>query len=270
MRQCPECGIFPPSQPGLTLAGILIVLSAAALAQPLPAAASQPAFEVASIKSSTDRQHGNVTEIAPGGERFTATNASLKLLLMTAYGVNDRQISGGPSWLNSEFYDIQAKAERPSSPEQVHLMLQTLLQERFKLRLHKTTEQQAMYVLTAEDYQSKIHENRSGVKPHIGRGSSGQTVFENVPMSQLTYFLQLRLRREVLDRTGLKGNFDFELAWTPDLPSHGDGPESTTPADPEGPSIATALREQLGLKFTATKGPVEVLAIDAAEKPGAN
>jgi hypothetical protein len=98
----------------------------AALAQPLPAAASQPAFEVASIKSSTDRQHGNVTEIAPGGERFTATNASLKLLLMTAYGVNDRQISGGPSWLNSEFYDIQAKAERPSSPEQVRLMLQWL------------------------------------------------------------------------------------------------------------------------------------------------
>jgi uncharacterized protein (TIGR03435 family) len=244
--------------------------TAAAFAQVPSAGGPRPTFEVASVRPSTDRQHGNFTEIAPGGKRFTATNASLKLLVMTAYDINDRQVLGGPAWLNSEFYDIHAEAERPVNAQQIHLMLQTLLQERFKLSIHKKIEERALYVLTAGNYQSKIHQNRSGGKPHVGRGSSGQTVFENVPLFQLTNFLQLRLRRDVVDRTGLKGNFDFELAWTPDLPGRGDGPDSAPPADPGGPSITTALREQLGLKLTATKGPVEVLVIDAAEKPTEN
>jgi bla regulator protein BlaR1 len=239
-------------------------------AQSGPDTPGRLAFEVASIKPSKNTANGNVTEIAPGGQRFTATDAPLKLLIMTAYDVNVRQISGGPGWLNSEFYDVEAKAERPASRRQIHLMLQSLLADRFNLMLHRETKELPMYLLTAETHQSKVRENRSGGEPHVRRGSSGQTVFENVPISQLVWFLSLRLRRDVLDKTGLKGNYDFELAWTPDVPSRGDGAESAPPPDPNGPSIFTALREQLGLKLTATKGPVEILVIDHAEKPAAN
>jgi len=91
-----------------------------------------------------------------------------------------------------------------------------------------------------------------------------------VPMSQLTWFLSLRLGRDVLDKTGLTGNYDFELAWTPDLPWRSSGADSAPPADPGGPSIFTALREQLGLKLTSTKGPGAVLVVDSADKPSAN
>ena len=227
-------------------------------------------FEVASIRPSADRQRANFTETAPGGERFTATNVPLKLLVMTAYDVNASQISGGPTWMNTEFFDIQAKPERPGSQQQIHLMLRSLLEERFSLRVHKTTEERPIYILTAENYQSKIHPDSSSNKPHVGRGGSGQTIFENVPIAQLAYFLQLRLRRDVVDKTGLNGNFDFELAWTPDVPARGDGPESRANADPSGPWIGTALKEQLGLRLTATKAPVEVIVIDAAAMPSVN
>jgi|HubBroStandDraft_1064217.scaffolds.fasta_scaffold113087_2 uncharacterized protein (TIGR03435 family) len=234
------------------------------------AAANQLAFEVASVKPSKNTASPNLTEFAPGGQRFTATNTPLRLLIMIAYDVNVRQFSGGPGWLNSEFYDVEAKAEHPASREQVCLMLRSLLADRFNLRLHKETKELPMYVLTAEGYHSHLRENRSGGELHVGRGASGQTIFENAPLSQLTWFLSLRLGRDVLDRTGLKGNYDFELAWTPDVPSPGDGADSTPPPDPNGPSISTALREQLGRKLSATKGPVEILVIDHAEKPSAN
>jgi uncharacterized protein (TIGR03435 family) len=97
---------------------------------------SAPVFEVASIKLSRNRTSGNFTDIAPGGQRFTANNASLKLLILTAYDVTVRQVSGGPGWLSFEVYDIEAKTERPASPQQIHAMLQALLADRFKLKLH--------------------------------------------------------------------------------------------------------------------------------------
>lgn len=226
-------------------------------------------FEVASIKPSKNTANGNVVEIAPGGQRFTATNTPLKLLIMTAYDVNVRQIAGGPGWLNSEFYNVEAKAEHPASRQQIHLMLQSLLADRFNLKLHKEHKELPLFVLTAENYQSHLHENKLGGEPHVRRGKSGQTVFENVPLFQLTWFLSLRLGREVLDKTGLKGNYDFELAWVPDVPARGDGADNPVP-DPNGPSVFAALHEQLGLRLTASKGPLEIVVIDHADKPSAN
>lgn len=227
-------------------------------------------FEVASIKPSANKENGNFSEIAPGGRRFTATNASLNLLIVTAYDVSVRHISGGPGWMNSEFYDIQAETDRSASAGQIHLMLRHLLADRFKLALHRETKELPLYVLTVENRGSKLHENKSGDEPRVKRVTVGRFVFEGVPLAQLTWFLSLRLGRDVLDQTGLKGNYDFELAWTPDVQSRQDREEGALPPDPNGPSISTALREQLGLKLAATKGPVEILVIDHAERPSAN
>ncbi len=91
-------------------------------------------FEVAVIKPARAGAQGNFFEIAPGGERFTATNAPLRVLIMMAYGVADWQVSGGPSWMNSEYFDIEAKPERPASREQIFQMLQSLLADRFQLK----------------------------------------------------------------------------------------------------------------------------------------
>jgi uncharacterized protein (TIGR03435 family) len=235
-----------------------------------PSPAQSPArleFEVASVKQGRAGARGNSTEIAPGGERFTATNASLKLLIMTAYGVTDRQVSGGPNWVNTEYYDIDAKTDRPASRERICLMLQTLLTDRFQLKLHRETKELPMYVLTVEKAASRLRENKSGDKPQVRTGDSGQVVFQSFPMAQLAWFLSVRLRRDVMDKTELKGGYDFELAYTPDTPSFGDGAVNVPPADPNRPGILDAVRDQFGLTLQPQKAPVEIFVIDHAEKP---
>lgn len=176
--------------------------------------------------------------------------------------------------MNADSYDIEAKAEHPASRQQIHLMLQSLLAERFNLRLRKETKELPMYVLTAENYRAHLRENASGGELRVRRGSNGQVVFENAPISQLTWFLSVRLRSEVEDKTSLTGKYDFEIAPMPTGPEAADhNPNSSVfmPPGSDGPSVFAALvREQLGLKLTATKGRVELLVIDHAEKPSAN
>jgi uncharacterized protein (TIGR03435 family) len=162
----------------------------------------------------------------------------------------------------------------PASRQQINLMLQSLLAERFNLRLHRETKEVPMYLLTAENYRTHFRENTSGGELRVTRGSKGQLVFENAPVSQVTWFLSVRLRSDVEDKTGLTGKYDFELAPMPTGPENADqNPNSSVfmPPGSDGPSVfATLVREQLGLKLTATKGPVELLVIDHAEKPSAN
>lgn len=249
----------------IATAGLTII----GYAQTTAGAVAQPVFEVASIKRSKNAAP-NFTAFDPGGLRFSATNASLKLLVMTAYDVNDRHVAGGPSWFNSEFYNIEAKAEHPVSPGQIHSMLQTLLADRFKLMLHKETKPLPTYILRCKESNRKLRSNRSGGEARIRRDSDGRTIFENVPMGQLAWFIAVRMRRDVVDETGLKGNYDFEVAWTPDL-LRGVGQDGTAaPSDLDNASIFAALREQLGLVLIAEKRPAEILVIDHAEKPSPN
>src|ERR1700679_3438070 len=100
---------------------------------------------------------------------------------MLAYDVSDRRVSGGPGWVNTDSYDIEAKAEHPASRQQIHLMLQSLLAERFNLRLHRETKELPMYVLTAENYRTHLRKNTSGGEFRVSRGRSGQLVFESAP-----------------------------------------------------------------------------------------
>jgi uncharacterized protein (TIGR03435 family) len=213
-------------------------------------------FEVAVIKPARAGAQGNFFEIPPGGERFTATNAPLRVLIMMAYGVADWQVSGGPGWMNSEYFDIKAKPERPASREQIFQMLQSLLSDRFQLKLHKETREVPVYILAATGKAYGLHENRSGDSPRVERGEKGQIVFHSFPMAQLARYLSLRLRRDVTDKTMLAGSYDFELLFTPETP---------LPSD-----ITDAVQDQLGLRLQLQKASSDALTIDAAAQPSEN
>jgi uncharacterized protein (TIGR03435 family) len=280
--------------------------------------APAPEFEVASVKPNKSGERGGRIMNSPGG-RFTAANISLKMLIHLAYGVTDSQISGGPGWLNSEKFDIEAKTDDSSiadpwklSEEQRKLaqdrskrMLQALLADRFKLTLHRETKELPVYALVVAKNGPKLQQASAdelrppdpkehqdfrkgppnGAMPK-GRGlfmRPGQLTGTAAPLTVLAETLsnQPELGRIVLDKTGLKGNYDFTLKWAADErqgqmfggPGGGGkeepGSDSAPPPD-SGPSIFTAIQEQLGLRLESQKGPVEILVIDSAERPSEN
>src|SRR6185437_9242410 len=204
----------------------------------VPSALAQ-GFEAAVIKPAKPGAPGNFFEIPPGGERFTATNVPLRALIMMAYGVADWQVSGGPSWMNSKYFDIEAKPDHPATREQIFQMLQRLLSDRFQLKLHKETKETPVYILTAAGDANSLHESRAGDSPRVEKGANGQTIFHSFTMAQLTHYLSLRLRREVTDRTMLAGTYDFELSFASEIPQPGD--------------ITDAIQDQLGLRLQMQK-----------------
>ena len=255
--------------------------------------AGSAAFEVASVKRNTSGDQRVAIQIQPGG-LFKATNVTLRLLLGNAYRGEASRIEGWPSWFNSDRFDIVAKAEGDAPPDQFRAMLRALLQERFKLSVHHETRELPIYALVLARRDGKLgpHLRPAAVDcDTVGRGNApppipqspterlpcgmrqapGRILAGGVPMAPLVGNLSNFVDRLVVDRTGLKGNFDLELEWTPDQlsqPGTGVAPPSDFPPPPaDGPSIFTALQEQLGLKLESTKGPVEVLVIDSVERP---
>jgi uncharacterized protein (TIGR03435 family) len=261
--------------------------------------AENAAFEVASVKRNTSGDQRVAIQNQPGG-LFRATNVTLRLLLGNAYRGEASRIEGGPSWFNSDRFDILAKAEGDAPPDQFRAMLRALLQERFKLSVHHETRELPIYALVVARSDRKLgpHLRPAAVDcSTVGRGSAPPPISQSpterlpcgmrqapgriqaggVPMAPLVGNLSNFVDRLVVDRTGLKGNFDLELEWTPDqlrdlkpladLPPGAQSLVNGVPFDPNGPSIFTALQEQLGLKLESTKGPVEVLVIDSVERP---
>ncbi len=230
-------------------------------------------FEVASIKPSAPGGRGVRIQMAPGG-RLDVSNVTLKILIQQAYGVKDFQISGGPGWINSDRYDVVAKADGDvGRAEQLRPLIQKLLADRFQLTIHRDTKELPVYALVVGKNGPKLKESASngpGAQIRMGRGViNGQAM----GMGMLASELSRPLGRTVIDRTGLKGQYEIKLEWTPeDGPGHGpgDGPESAPPPDTTGPSLFTALQEQLGLKLESSKGPVEIIVIDRVEKPSEN
>ena len=255
-------------------------------------------FEVASIKPNTGDDHRFFIQIQPGGGLRT-TGSTLKMLLTLAYDVREFQISGGPGWINTERYDIMAKAgdaavsdnaddprkmtdeQRRTVGEQMRERLRALLAERFQLTLHRETKEQSVYALVVAKGGPKLQQSeaKEGTGPKgMMRMGRAQLSGQGVPLQMLTQSLSSQLGRPVLDQTGLKGNFDFKLEWTPD-PGQSGGPfggapppgvDGPPPPDPNGPSVFTAVQEQLGLRLESQKGPVEMLVIDRVEKPSEN
>jgi len=257
-------------------------------------------FEVASIKPNTGDDHRFFIQIQPGGGLRT-TGSTLKMLLTLAYDVREFQISGGPGWINTERYDITAKSEhspeeenlqgdprkmseeqRKTVGEQMRERLRALLADRFQLVLHRESKEQSVYALVVAKGGPKLQqsEGKEGSGPKgMMRMGRGQLSGQGVALQMLTQSLSSQLGRPVIDQTGLKGNFDFKLEWTPDPGQSGGGPfggapppgaDAPPPPDPNGPSIFTAVQEQLGLRLESQKGPVEMLVIDKVEKPSEN
>ncbi len=297
-------------------------------------AATPQSFEVASIKPSAPQPtmfFRTGTGMMPGG-RYTASGITVKMLIQMAYDLRDYQISGGPSWISTDRFDIVAKAETPNvSREQGRILLQSLLAERFNLKIRRETNELAIYALVVGKDGPKLH--KSEVKPGSGtsaqqpgpakpgdagpapvvkmggaggslpavtagggptgggaagtvavmttagggngmmRMGPGQLNAQGASISTLVLFLSQTLGRPVIDKTGLEGNYDFNLQVTPDESQRGlgigggDRPDMMPPGDFSGPSIFTAVQEQLGLKLESQKGPVPMLVIEHVEKP---
>ena len=227
---------------------------------------------------------------------FSAANANVRQLIANAYDVKDDQVSGGPDWVGSTGYDIEAKVTDPDGPHQLTKAqrtqaLQALLSDRFKLAVHAETKDAPIYALTIAKGGPKLKESKpsdalpAGIPPGaavrgpdgaVPRGSMmrmfgpGNLTAAAMTTTQFAIMLSQQLHQTVVDRTGLTGSYDLSLQWTPDnLPPPPSGAEASAP-DPGGPSIFTAVQEQLGLKLDSTRGPVKTLVIDHIERPSEN
>jgi uncharacterized protein (TIGR03435 family) len=228
------------------------------------------AFEVASIKPTEETGRSMNLNRAPGG-RFTTRNTGLKMLMTFAYDVRPHQISGGASWIDSEGFDIVAKAEAAEPTiEQFRGMMQKLLADRFQLTFHRETKEMPVYALVLAKNGPKLRV--SDKDQTTIQGGRGQVTYQKCSMAFFAQNLSPRLGRTVLDRTGLKGEFDFTLEATieDEIRKRVEAGEASASSEPVGPTIFTALQEQLGLKLESTKGPVEILVIDRAQKPSGN
>ncbi|MGB9458991.1 MAG: M56 and DUF3738 domain-containing protein [Bryobacteraceae bacterium] len=286
---------------GIVLTAILLIITAVGL---FGQSDATPRFEVASVKRNISAPTHMIVRPRPGGGLF-AENAPLIMLIENAYGVQAFQISGGPSWIQSDGYDIEAKGDAKASRAETFLMLRSLLEDRFQLKLHRETKELPVYALTAAKGGLKLQPPKEGgcipVGPNetlsppapgqpapgfpCGRvgvhGESSGVRMEGgkVAMPEFIRMLSMVLGRPVVDRTGFTGTFDLRLDFTPDEAAAG-LPRSAGAGNPEGPpaatdstgppAIFTAIQEQLGLKLESAKGPVEVLVIDHVERPSQN
>lgn len=245
-----------------------------------------PVFEVAAIKLNNSGSGSSNSDTNNG--RLTATNVSLKgLMQYEAYGIPASRILGGPKWLDSTRFDIEAKMDDAEAAQlkaldyehrrvQAQAMFQQLLADRFQLKVHWETRELPVYALVVTKKGAKLQPAKdttgnTGTSSN-SHGSGVQFTATGQTLAQLAESLTSAaahdLGREVIDRTGIEGKYDVSLNWTRDTGAASAGPDSNT--QDSGPSIFTAIQEQLGLKLEPSKGPVRVLVIDHAEMPSEN
>jgi uncharacterized protein (TIGR03435 family) len=231
------------------------ILAAGTVTRAQQQSTPRPAFEVASVKP--NKVGGGFSIDTPSGSRLMTANTTLKFLVQQAYRVQEFQVSGGPSWFNTERYDIVAKAASPTSGDQLMLMLQVLLEDRFKLNLHKDKKVVPAYSLVVGKTGSKLHEaSLEGSSNNGFRIGTTRLSGRRVSMSGFADVLSQLLGHPVSNGTALSGFFDLRLEWSPDE-TQPRVPQGAV-LDTSGPSIFTAVQEQLGLKLESTKAPVDV------------
>ncbi len=250
----------------------------------VPAFAFCQTFEVASVKSADPNGHPGVgidMRTLPGG-RLSATDCTLKQLIQGAWSLEAWKVVGGPAWIDTDRFDIEAKAGEDFSkdtdrvvalghdaPRKMMAMLQTLLAERFNVKVHRETREDTVYSLLVTKSGPKLQPPSGTDPPFIGMRRTGSTDRPAVTLilagekasmdllaERVSYWV---LHRPVLNKTGIAGNFGVRIEFAAD--------DSQPDA---GPSLFTAMQDQLGLKLEAGKGPVEYMVVDHAEKPSAN
>jgi uncharacterized protein (TIGR03435 family) len=238
-------------------------------------------FEVASVKPSAGCPPAcGLIRQMPGGVRYHGEGVPLRVAMTVAYTVTDRQISGGPSWMTTDRFDIEAKAARPGTSDELHVMLQHLLEERFHLKLRREKRDEPVWALVLDKSGSKmkVHDPEDLDRPPMGlqavRGSDGSIcgglAGHNVTMEYLAFTLSRWTDRTVIDRTGLPARYDVNLQFLPDAAKTA-GPEGGGPAiSPDCADLPAALPKQLGLRLESAKGPVQFLVVEHSEKPTEN
>ena len=275
---------------------LLAICAVAAVAIVVHAQDTDQTFEVASVRLNKSGDGNGMLRQLPGG-RMTATNMPLRAMITFAYSLAGYQLIGGPGWLNANRYDVAAKMDgNPNSafipgstaPNPMQLALQKLLEDRFKLKVHRETREQDIYALvmlkpgtpgpglkaTKQDCAAAAAAAQRGAPPappgsnapFCGiQGGPGRLKFGGLPPAAFAQAFSGPSGRMVVDRTGLAGSWEFELNYAPD--QRGQAPAANAAADPDLPSFFTAIQEQLGLKLESTKGPVDVVVIDSVEQP---
>jgi len=261
-----------------------------------------PAFEIASVKPNKSGAEERYIRIDPRGDGLTVVNMQLRQLITFAYQIQSFQLEGGPEWIASDRFDILAKSEREvpatgaffGGQEPLRIMLRTLLADRFNLVMHKETKEMPIFELvlarqdgklgpqlrSAVDCEARAAAARAGTPPPSSGQPGPGPCFMNinpvsvrgggVTLAMLAGTLAGPAQRLVIDRTGLTGNWDLEVSYTPDRSQVPPGVELPSSIDPNGPSLFTAIEEQLGLKLRPARGPVEVLVIDSVQQPTPN
>jgi len=256
-----------------------------------PADVKIPEYDVISVKPNKSDNH--MIRIQNTADGFSMSGVTLKMLIAQAYGIRQDLIFGAPAWLDSDHFDFDAKVAgadvdtfKKLNRDQKRTMLMAALKERFKLTAHTESKVMPVYELQVAKGGPKLKEtvvepkpvdapaSGPGGTPSITAGRRMTTSFSfgggrfqmtGAPISALANQLSGVEKRSVIDKTGLTGNYDIDLKWTPD-----DAPPAAAADGDAPPSIFTALQEQLGLKLEATKGPVDTLVVDHAELPAEN
>jgi uncharacterized protein (TIGR03435 family) len=236
---------------------------------------ADPGFEVATIKPSKPDQQGRVFTIQ--GKKVLAINMSVNDLITFAYNLHPRQLSGGPSWMETEKFDVAGEPDQPGRPnlKQMKLMMQKLLADRFKLTFHREKKELSVYAIVVAKGGPKLTKSEAtGDTPGLLFQGLGKLPARNTTIAEFAAVMQdAVMDRPVVDQTGIKGRWDFALNWTPD-PSQFVGLGVKVPPPPDDPSappdLFTALQQQAGLKMESTKAPVEILVVDKVEKPSEN
>lgn len=295
---------------------LLILALAVALAAPhapsqvaaqAPGASPAPSFDVASVRRNTSGSNQVAMGLMPGGQ-LRITNMPLRPIIVRAYEVLPQQIVGGPDWIDTARFDINAKAGTDVPPSEINLMLRSLLEERFRLTTRRETREMPIYSLVLArsdgrlgprltrseiDCAARMAAARGGGAPPLPPPppgppqpgelrpcqmmmSPGRLTGSGLTISPaLTNLLSQRTGRVVVDRTGLTGAWNFDLEFAPEpvagMPGFGGpvvgGPPIASPANPDAPTLVTALQEQLGLKLEAGRAPVDVIVIEHVEQP---
>lgn len=254
---------------------------------PAPADTTSPSFEVASVKRDLSGHGGaNLTFPPLRGRHYSASSVLVISLIEIAYDMKDYQVSGGPSWINSERYDIEADIDesifnkirvlsRDAQMDQIRLLLQSLLAERFNMRVTRNTKELPVYALILARDDSRLKQLAAEPNPNnpngflvISNRGNGRWSIEatKVPLNNFANALSVPLRTSVTNETGRTGDYTFTIRWTDD---------TTIPAavqmDPAyDRTISAALQEGLGLKLKSGKGPVNTIVIDHIEEPSPN